>query len=371
VERNREVDVAIVGAGIAGVAASIALARRGISALLIDPRAQMAPCFKAEKLEPDHADLLRALDLGGAIFPRATRSYEVTSARRGHVLDVRTVEQYGIFYHDLVNALRAELRSPGEMIIGEAVGFERSRERGTLTLADGRCIRARLVVIASGTAARLMKQLAIERTMISFEHSLCFGFEVERSGAFPFKSLSYYSARRSDRFDFLTLFPIGSLMRANLFTYRRPKDRWVRAFLGDPTGEIERLMPELFQVSGRFRVSSKIESRAIDLWRVDHPHRSGAVLIGDAHQSVCPATGTGITKALTDVLVLTQDHAPRWLESPSIEEHQIAELYRSPAKLAADQASMERALYQRRTVMGRDLISRMRRFVRRRSAPSL
>ena len=41
--------------------------------------------------------------------------------------------------------------------------------------------------------------------------------------------------------------------------------------------------------------------------------QAGLVLLGDAFQSVCPTTGTGLSKVLTDVDVFCHDCVPDWL----------------------------------------------------------
>ena len=42
--------------------------------------------------------------------------------------------------------------------------------------------------------------------------------------AFDFPALTYYPERSRDRMAYLTLFPIGNVMRANLMVYRRMDD---------------------------------------------------------------------------------------------------------------------------------------------------
>ena len=60
---------------------------------------------------------------------------------------------------------------------------------------------------------------------------------------------------------------------------------------------------ELPRLLGDYRVTTKIENRVIDLYVADAQPLDGIVMIGDALQSVCPATGTGLSKVLTDVVL--------------------------------------------------------------------
>jgi hypothetical protein len=52
--------------------------------------------------------------------------------------------------------------------------------------------------------------------------------------AFDFPALTYFSERPSDRIPYLTLFPIGTRMRANLFAYRGFDDLWLRELRRPP-----------------------------------------------------------------------------------------------------------------------------------------
>ncbi len=52
--------------------------------------------------------------------------------------------------------------------------------------------------------------------------------------AFPFSALTYFPERPADRAAYITLFPIGAAMRANLFVYRDLHDPWLKQFREAP-----------------------------------------------------------------------------------------------------------------------------------------
>lgn len=87
----------------------------------------------------------------------------------------------------------------------------------------------------------------------------------------------------------------------------------------------------------------------IDLYVATPPPLDGVVMIGDALQSVCPATGTGLSKVLNDVALLCEDYAPTWLRLTDLPESTIAQFYRDPRKGACDWNSLKAAQYQRRS----------------------
>jgi 2-polyprenyl-6-methoxyphenol hydroxylase-like FAD-dependent oxidoreductase len=102
--------IIVIGAGMAGTAAAV-LGARGLSVTLIDQRPTCPPIFKAEKIEPDQAQLLRKLGLMDAFSVQATRIREIRSFYGKRLFKIRPVEQYGMCYSDMVRALGACLPS--------------------------------------------------------------------------------------------------------------------------------------------------------------------------------------------------------------------------------------------------------------------
>jgi 2-polyprenyl-6-methoxyphenol hydroxylase-like FAD-dependent oxidoreductase len=117
----------------------------------------------------------------------------------------------------------------------------------------------------------------------------------------------------SDRAALLTLFPIGSAMRANLFVYRDLKDPWLRQLRASPREVLFGLMPGLRELTGDFEVSEPIKIRPVDLYVTRGHRQAGIVVVGDAFATSCPAAGTGAFKVVTDVERLCNVHVPRWL----------------------------------------------------------
>ena len=192
--------------------------------------------------------------------------------------------------------------------------METGPETQKVILRDGRTVCARLLIVATGLSESVRRRLKIERDVYSPAHTLAAGFNLTRPPeSFPFPSLVWSGERFGDRVSYLTLFPIDGQMRANFYVYRTQKEPWTRAFRTQPEAELRRLMPRLEEMFGEIRVSSGVVTRTIDLMRVRTHALDGVVLIGDAFCTVCPITGTGIDKALTDVDRLCNTHIPAWL----------------------------------------------------------
>lgn len=342
------VDVAIVGAGLAGASAAALLARKGVRVALIDSHESYPRCFKAEKIEPDQAQLFRKLGLLEGLLPFASRIHEVKSARNGRVIRVLHFEQYGIFYQDMVNGVRGQLPPSVTWITARVRDISPGLDVSRVTLVGGETLTARLVVLACGTGGNLHAGLGLNKHMINAVHSFTIGFNIARDDeeAFPFDSLTYYPNGPHARIAYLTLFPIRDVMRANLFVYRAPGEEWVSRFRKDPDGELVRALPGLTQAAGPFRVASKLEMCPVDLYRVDGQIKAGLVVIGDASQSVCPATGTGLSKVLTDVDALC-DCVPEWLATPGMSAEKITRYYGERRRKACDAQSLQEAIFCR------------------------
>jgi 2-polyprenyl-6-methoxyphenol hydroxylase-like FAD-dependent oxidoreductase len=338
-------DVVMVGAGLAGVSAATVLGRQGVRVAVIDPRETYPACFKAEKIEPDQADLLRKFGLLDRLLPSASRIHEIISARNTRVTRVQHIEQYGIFYQDIVNGVRAQLPPSVTWKRDRVQHIVTGTESCTVTLFGGETLATRLVVLASGGYGTLHEALGIRKRMINERHSLCLGFNFAREDGkpFAFDALTYYPDDIRSRVAFLTLFPIRDVMRANYFVYRTLSDSWVSRFNENPVQALMHDLPDLTHFTGPFRVSSRIEMFPIDLYRVEEHIRPGLVLLGETYQGVCPTTGTGMSKVLTDVDVLCEC-APQWLTTPGMGTEKIAQYYGHPRKIATDSDSLHNAL---------------------------
>ena len=353
--RNPLLDVVIVGAGLAGAATAAVLGRQGRRVALVDPRPVSPPAFKAEKIEPDQADLLRRLDLMEEVRRRAAPIRVIQVAHRGRVLRSISMEQYGILYPHLVNAVREQIPASVEQRSARVTAVTPTGDARTVHLDVGESITARLVVVACGTGSKLYESLGVRHRMVRMAHSLCSGFDIARTDGrpFAFDALTCYPDTTRDRIDYVSLFAIPGRMRVNLFAYLEPADRWALELRKEPRLAMERAFPWLQRLLGDYRVTTKTENRVIDLYVADAQPLDGVVMIGDALQSVCPATGTGLSKVLTDVVLLCEEYVPTWLRCNELPASVIAQFYRDPRKRACDSNSLSAALYRRRLVIDR------------------
>jgi len=316
-------DIAIIGGGLAGSTAAAMLGRAGISAVLIDPHPLYLPDFRVEKLSGDlQVERFRKTGIAEAVLRAATHDGENWIARFGYLLDQRPSRQYGIMYDALINAIRAEIPDTVESIHAKATSISSSVERQKVVASNGEEISARLVVLANGLNVGLRQSLGIERRIVSACHSISLGFDLVPVGrpAFDFPALTYFSERSSDRIPYLTLFPIGSRMRANLFAYREFDDPWLREMRRAPAATLNASLPRLRRLTGEFTVPGDVKIRPADLYVSSGHRQPGVVLVGDAFETTCPVTGTGTDKVFTDVERLCNVHIPGWLATDGMDE---------------------------------------------------
>ena len=362
----RYTDVAIVGGGLAGSTAAAMLGRAGVATLLIDPHTLYPPELRCEKLGGGQLDLLRKTGLAEATLRATTLDGEVWEARFGYVVARKPSDQHGVMYDTLVNTVRGQIPPDVQTIHAKASAISNSRERQKIMLSNGEEISARLVVLANGLNIGIRHALGIKRRLISECHSVTLGFDVEPvdRNAFDFPALTYWPKRSSSRMAYLSIFPIGGAMRANLMVYREMTDPWLSRFRKAPEQALCDLMPGLQRMLGEFKVRGPIRIRPADLTTTEGHLQPGVVLVGDAFSTSCPAAGTGTDKVFTDVERLCNLYIPAWLSTEGMDANKIAEFYNDPAKMACEARSLAKAYHLRSLSIDNGLWWRAQRWAR-------
>ena len=345
----RYTDVAIVGGGLAGSTIAAALGRAGIATMLIDPHPLYPPDLRCEKLSDTQLAILEKTSLAAAARRASTLDGHAWIARFGRLVQKRPSDQHGILYDTLVNTIRNEIPSSVAVVTAKAIAVSTSAERQTLTIDNGEEISARLIVLATGLGIGLRHMLGLERDIVSTSHSITIAFDLAPVGrtAFDFPALTYYPERSNDRAAYLTLFPIGDAMHANLMVYRAVDDPWLRQMRHQPEAALRALMPRLHRITGDFKVFGPVKIRPADLYITRGHRQAGVVLVGDAFATSCPAAGTGSDKVFTDAERLCNVHIPNWLATDGMAADKIAAFYDDPVKTACDAWSTAKAYHLR------------------------
>jgi len=343
------------------------LVKQGVHVILVDRTADYPRRFKAEKLESDQIEMLRALGHMERLLPWTGHIRSIWEAQNGRVIRVRQWEQYGIFYQDMVNGVRAALPPEVEFVLGNVQEIGCQGELRSVILEDGEEYLARLVVLATGTENPLLSRLGISKRAIPQASSDAFGFSIEpRAGrSFPFDAVTYYPDSCDEKLAYLSLFRIGTAMRANLFAFWSGNEAGVRKLVRTPHSELQRMLPKLAEVIGEFEVVGRVETWRTVLYQVEGHLQPGLVLLADAFQNVCPTTGLGVSKVLTDVEVFCSECAPRWLATGGMDIEKIVSFYRMPRKTQMDELSVMDAWRNRQLSLNRSFAWQARRARRR------
>jgi 2-polyprenyl-6-methoxyphenol hydroxylase-like FAD-dependent oxidoreductase len=349
--RKPDADAIIVGAGLAGAAAASVLGKQGRRVILLDSRPAFPPVFKAEKIEPDQAELLRKIGLFDLVLPRAKRIHEIRSYYNGRLFRTISEEEYGLSYSDMVNPLRANLFEFEcvKFRMARAESIENSADLQWVRLDNGEQLSARLLILACGVSGQIPVTLGLKRAMIPNHRCMAAAFTAERTDGrrFDFDSATCYPEVTALGVDYITFFPIGNAMRVNLFAFPSGDDDWGKIFLKNPDAEIDRCFPGMREAIGGFRIASKIETSTLQLYATENQSLPGVALIGDAAQNACPSTGMGVSKVLNDVDLLCREYAPRWFETSGMGLEKIAQFCNDPRKRAVDDKALRGALYRR------------------------
>jgi 2-polyprenyl-6-methoxyphenol hydroxylase-like FAD-dependent oxidoreductase len=360
----RTADIAIVGGGIAGSVAATLLGRQGYRVALMDIHPVYPPDFRCEKVAFEQIELLRAIDMFDCVSKISTRVSEMAVVRNGRMVERKASAEYGLFYENMVNAVRDQLPASVELIVGKVLDLKTSAERQQVILSGGEVVDTRLIVLASGLGDVLRQKLGITRRTIRNGHSLTIGFSLlpAPGQAFDFPALTYYGERAGDGMGYISIFPIGDVFRTNLFCYRGYDGAWAKGFRDAPHETLYAAMPSLRKYLGDFQMVSKVKLRMVDLMEVGNVRQNGVVLIGDSFRTTCPGAGNGVTRALTDATQLCKVHVPHWLATAGMGADKIAQFYDDPVKQACDIHCAEAAEYHRSFSVERGLMWRARRW---------
>ncbi|MER9296710.1 FAD-dependent monooxygenase [Mesorhizobium sp. M0621] len=357
-----EVEVAIVGAGMAGTTLATVLGKAGRKVALIDPHRVHHDEFRAEKTRSEQMQLFEKIGLGPVIKPLVTPATEIHVFRLGQFFQRKQDSEFAFSYGPLVNGLRDALPPEVPLTVGKVAEVSTGPDRQRLVLADGTVINARLLVVATGYSEAVRRAVGVERIEHSKAHSLSVGFDLAISPQeFGSRSLTFYPRRVADRIPFITIFPIRDRVRANMFAYRTVAEPWTQAFRANPQQVLLQLMPEISAQCGNFTVASPVEVRQVSLTTTTGHRRDGVVFIGDAFSTTCPAQGHGIHRVVTDVDRLCSTYIPAWLETPGMGADKISAFYDDRIKTAADAKAMRSSIYAKAIVTETGLEWRIRR----------
>ncbi len=318
---NTETDVVIAGAGIAGAVAAWALHERGLSVTLVDPKSSAPRVFKAERISRPAAEILTELGLIDRLESLALPLHSTATIKGSKIENIIRNKDYSIPLWHLVSRLRSDVSNVEgiQVLIDRVDQVDSSPGNQRITLDSGNTLDCKLLVVATGASTGLLKNLGIEREIISHKHSSTFGFDIEPGPGFSLPTDSVSVRICKDGVDYMNIFPtMDGTYRANLFTYWPAGGVNTRGFIKSDietiNAKLNHLAPNVKKVTGEWQAVGRVECGSVSVMKSSGFHQPGIVLIGDAYGRICPCSGMGINKAFSDVLTLCR-YAPEWLKT--------------------------------------------------------
>jgi 2-polyprenyl-6-methoxyphenol hydroxylase-like FAD-dependent oxidoreductase len=305
-------DIGIVGAGTAGLASAIALARAGHAVTVFEKHAGLSPLGAGLLIQPQGVEALDALGVGAAF---RTASVPVTRLlgtchRDWTLVDIRygETEARGVSRAALSHVLLEAALSAGVRLrYGCEVDRVEVHDGLALLRVQGRERRCDLAVIADGAASRLPAQAGLAVASTTYEWGALWAmFEVAHWPDHSLLEQRYRTTRemfglmptaRSD--GRLTLSMFWSMRADQYEAWRqRPLEEWKRELLELWPGA----EPVVSQIHshGQFAFATYRHARAKRL-------ANGPIcVVGDAAHAMSPQLGLGATLAVQDALTLAR-----------------------------------------------------------------
>jgi len=314
-ERRRApaLDVAVVGGGMVGATAALALARAGFATALLEARAPQ-PWNAADEVDlrvvglaPSSIDLLNELGVWTSIREARSGPYahmHVWDGESGAAIDFDAVDEgRDLLGHIVENNLvqwtlwqALEAAGVRRLCPAEVRGIEPREDRVTLALADGESLSARLVVAADGAASPLRGMLGIATRDRDY---------AQRAVVAHVGTERVHGQTAWQRF--LPSGPLALLPLADgrsSIVWSLPEDKAQRVLALDDADFMRELGVASDFRLGRIVSTTRRAAFPLKLRLAESYQAGRCVLLGDAAHAVHPLAGQGVNLGLRDVVEL-------------------------------------------------------------------
>jgi salicylate hydroxylase len=312
--------VAIVGGGIGGVAAAIALLRRGIVVRVYEQASALTEVGAGVALQPNGIRMLRRLGFGNELArwgarwldPQFRRSDGSYVALMWPTELVSQIEFYGMHRADLLGMLVDRL--PGDIVKTghRCVAFEQDEEQAVITFANGARATADVVIAADGMHSTLQQFVVAPSAPLPSGSVAYRGVVSAASVSWPAgamrnwlgagKHFLVYPVRAGELINYVGFVPTDEQMKESWSAPGDPAALGLEFAGWDPMVEAI-----IAQVTTTFRWGL-YDREPLPTWT-----RGRLTLLGDAAHPMLPHVGQGANQAIEDGVALATvlSHADR------------------------------------------------------------
>ena len=303
--------IAVVGGGIGGVAATLALLRRGLDVRLYEQAPALTEVGAGVAIQPNGVRMLRALGLGEGISRYGARWFDPQFRRPDGTFAAAmwppelasTIEFYGFHRADLLSLFVEQLPADVVHTGHRCVGFEQDEQQATVSFANGARVAADAVIGADGIHSTL-QQFVVAPSRPQFSG------QVAHRGIVPAASVSWPPGAMRNWLGagkHFLVFPVRANTLVNyvgfVTTEEQSRESWSAA--GDPqalaaefAGWDPKVEAILAEAKNTFRWGL-YDREPLAKWT------SGRLtLLGDAAHPMLPHAGQGANQAIEDGVAL-------------------------------------------------------------------